>query len=178
VDDDFDKPVMKSSGPTLRTYRAMRKGFCRLFKVLDVSKLNLAMVREMEVELVTEGDGVAARRGAYGYASLGGQEFVHVRRSILVLMCVAVLEALNVDHVLLGIAQVDNMDWSTYGTSSPEFETVLFTMMSYDMYSSDDVLLTNVRQEIKDLRELVQKERQYERGLTHKGICTPTGLRS
>ncbi len=91
------------------------------------------------MELSPSGNDGLVRRGPYGYVTLGSPEFVH--RYVLALMCVPVLGALNVDNVALNLAVVDDMDYVAYVTTSSDFETVLFTMLSYTMYSSGDVLL-------------------------------------
>jgi hypothetical protein len=70
-----------------------------------------------------------------------------------------------------------NSDYAVYDTTVSDFETVLFTLLSYAMYSTGDLLLGHARDDIKGLRELVQKERQRECGLTQKGISTQVLVR-
>ena len=64
-------------------------------------------------------------------SALGSAEFVHARKYVLALMCVVVLGALNADNVALNIAPVHDMDYPVYGTTTFDFETDLFTLLSY-----------------------------------------------
>jgi hypothetical protein len=178
VDDNLATEAMKSCGQTFKAWHALRKALTFHFKVSHFSDVNLAKLKEMNVEVAPPPEeGGQVRLLPYGYVTLGSAEFVHARKYVLTLMCVAVLGALNADNVAMNIAPVPNMDYAVYGTTASDFETALFTEVSYAMYSTGDLLLGHARDDIKGLRELVRKERQRERGLTQKGISTQTLVR-
>ena len=104
---------------------------------------------EMDVQLPPPSDDGTVRKGPYGYVTLGNSEFVYARRAVL----------------------------TSLTTSVSDFETVVFTLISYKIYSGGDALLANARQEVKDLWDLVNKERRCEHGLTQKGISNSTLLK-
>lgn len=131
-------------------------------------------MREMDVQLAFPADDGSVRKGPYGYLTLGSPEFVYARRAVLASLTDALLVALNKDRHAQGLGPVNALDYTYYGTSASDFETAVFTLLSYAMYPGGDALLGGARQEVKDLRDLVNKERRREQGLAQKGISNST----
>jgi len=169
MDDDFVKAVMKAFGGN-GPYRAVRKAFCQLLRLPDASKLTILKLREMDVELAPAGDGDIIPVGPFGYVTPGTSAFVYARRAVLKSLIAALLVALNADRQAQALAPVETVDYGAYGTNAADFETAVFSLLSYAMASTGEGLLVGARSEIKELRDLVHKERLRERTLTQKGI--------
>ena len=174
MDDDIVKAMLKSCGPALEVYRAMRKALCELLGLPEITKLTIGKMREMDVQLALPADDGSVRKGPYGYLTLGSPEFVYARRAVLASLTDALLVVLNKDRHAQGLGPVNALDYTYYGTSASDFETAVFTLLSYAMYPGGDALLGGARQEVKDLRDLVNKERRREQGLAQKGISNST----
>ena len=148
----------------------MREAFCQLLRLPDVSKLTILKLREMDVELAPAGEGGIIPVGPFGYVPPGTSEFVYARRAVLKSLIAALLVALNTDRQAQALAPVAAVDYGAYGTNAADFETAVFSLLSYAMASTGEGLLVGARSEIKELRDLVHKERLRERTLTQKGI--------
>jgi hypothetical protein len=150
MDDDFVKAVMKAfsgNGP----YRAVRKAFCQLLGLPDVSKLTILKLREMDVELAPAGDGDIIPVGPFGYVTPGTSAFVYARRAVLKSLIAALLVVLNADRQAQALAPVDTVDYGAYGTNAADFETAVFSLLSYAMASTGEGLLVGARSGIDGL---------------------------
>ena len=134
----------------------MRKVFCQ--HLPDITKLTLLKLREMDVQLAPLTDDGAVRRGPYGYVTLGIPEFVYARRAVLTSLTDALLVTLKVDLHAQGLAPVNDLDYAYYGTGPRTLRLPCLRGCFVVQCSSGS----------QDVRELVNKERRCEHGLTQK----------
>ena len=154
--------MMKSCGAALEAYRTVRKVFCQ--HLPDITKLTLLKLREMDMQLAPLADDGAVRRGPYGYVTLGSSEFVYARRAVLASLADALLVALKVDLHAQGLAPVNDLDYAYKGTGPRTLRQPCLRGCFVGQCSPGS----------QDVRELVNKERRCEHGLTQKGIINST----
>ena len=114
----------------------------------------------------------------FGYLNPVGPDFVCVSLGVLTILVTVLLVVTYVDLHTQGLGSLVDLDYSVYGTS--EFETDVFSLLTFVIVGSGESLLASTRQEIKDTNDLTLKERQCERDrdLTQKRHNQPEHCRS
>jgi hypothetical protein len=99
----------------------------------------------MDVELAPAGDGGIVPVGPFGYVTPGTSEFVYAHRAVLKSLIAALLVELNTDRQAQTLAPVAAVDYGAYGTNAADFETAVFSLLSYVMVSTGEGLLVGAR---------------------------------
>jgi hypothetical protein len=154
--------MMKSCGAALEAYCTVRKVFCQYLP--DITKLTLLKLCEMDMQFAPLVDDGAVRRGPYGYVTLGNPEFVYARRAVLASLVDVLLVSLKVYLHAQGLVPVNDLDYFYYGTGPRTLRLSCLRGCFVCQFSSGS----------QDVRDLVNKERRCEHGLTQKGIINST----
>ncbi len=134
------------------------------FPIPDITKLTLLKLCEMDMHAGPLSDDGVVRRGPYGYVTLGSPEYVYVCRAVLASLADALLVALKVDLHTQGLAPVNDLDYDCYGTGPRTLRLSCLRGSFVGRCSPGS----------QDVRELVNKERRCEHGLTQKGSINST----